>query len=431
MNFLVLLLTAFLIVLASGPNVAQAQVSEKQFKLMQKQLNQQQIMIQKLVGKREKSIPMQTSSNEAAIDEQSALHFLKDIKISGMLDTYYSYNSNRPANRTPAGGGGETSRLRSFDLEDNSITVDNFELVLSKPSTEESRAGFTMITNYGEIAQRIVFYKNQNSGRVDDDDFTLSTAYVSYLADLGSGLDIKVGRFPTWIGYEVWESVDNPNWSRSLLYQNLDPFTHTGASAGYNVTDKVKFTGYLVNGWDSFEENNNEKTYGFQMAYTEEKYSLYVNGIQGNEKDDLNTAGDGHHDTRNLLDIVLDLNPTDKLHANINYNVGSEQNKGHWMGIAGIVDYDFTDAFNLALRGEYVNDAAIADAAGSFASNTRTGVDQNRVEIYEVTLTANFRLSEHILVRPEYRRDWSKARIFDSNSKYGQQTFACSVAYLF
>lgn len=364
-------------------------------------------------------------------EEQNVLELLKEVKISGLIDTYYSYNMNRPEDRTPAGGGRTTNRFHSFDLEDNSITLDNFELMLSKPSTPESRAGFTLITNYGEIAQRIVFYKHQDYGRTDDDDFCISTGYVSYLADLGTGLEVKAGRFPTWIGSEVWESTDNPNWSRSLLYQNLDPFTHTGVSAGYNLTEKIRATGYLVNGWDSFEENNNEKTYGFQLGYSDDDFSFYINGIQGNEKDDLNASTDGHHDTRNLIDLVLDANLTDKLHTNINYNMGSEENKGHWIGVAGILDYDFTDFFNLALRGEYVRDQGIADSTGSYASNTRTGVDQSRVELYEVTLTANFRISDKIMIRPEYRCDWSKDRLFDSNLDYTQQTVACSVAYVF
>ncbi len=359
----------------------------------------------------------------------NALEFLKEIEVSGLLDTYYSYNLNRPENRTPAGGGGETNRLRAFDLEDNSITVDNFEIIVSKPSTPESRAGFTLITNYGEIAQRIVFYKHANYGRADDDDFTISTGYVSYLADVGTGLELKVGRFPTWIGAEVWESPDNPNWSRSLLYQNAIPFTHTGASAGYSVTDNFSATAFLVNGWDSFEENNNEKSYGFQLAFEAEAASFYINTIHGNEQDDLNDGSQQHHRERNLVDFILDLNPTKELHININYDMGSEENTGHWQGVAGIVDYDFTDTFNLALRGEYFTDAGASDSSGMIL--TRTGVQLDKVEIYEVTLTANFQVSDKIMVRPEYRRDWSKDRIFDSNTKYGQDTFACSVAYVF
>jgi len=69
---------------------------------------------------------------QVASADQSALEFLKDIEVNGMLDTYYSYNMNRPETRTDVGGGQETSRFRSFDKEDNSLTVDNFELMFQK-----------------------------------------------------------------------------------------------------------------------------------------------------------------------------------------------------------------------------------------------------------------------------------------------------------
>ena len=375
--------------------------------------------------------PLSVCADDGVVEEGNALELLKGIKINGMLDTYYSYNFNRPPDRTDINNanGNDTNRFRAFDKEDNSITVDNFELVISKPVSKSSRAGFTLITNYGEIAQRIVFAKHANYGRADDDDFTISTAYVHYLADVGDGLDLKVGRFPTWIGAEVWESVDNPNWSRSLLYQNAIPFTHTGVSAEYGLSDDFTVAAYLVNGWDSFEENNNSKSVGYRLAFEREAVSFYINAIHGDEKDDLNTSTDGRHDTRNLWDFILDLNPTDKLHLNINYDTGTEQNTGHWQGVAAVVDYDFTDDFNLALRGEYFKDAGVQNAAGVF--QTRTGVQQGRLELYELTLTANFRVSDKIMVRPEYRRDWSKDRVFDSNSEYGQDTLACSVAYVF
>ncbi|MBI5787508.1 MAG: porin [Candidatus Schekmanbacteria bacterium] len=351
----------------------------------------------------------------------ASLEFLKAVEIHGFLDTYYSYNFNKPTSRTTIGGG-ETNRFHAFDLEDNSLTVDNFELQITKPVSSDSRAGFALYTNYGEIAQRIVFAKHATKGRADDDDFTVSVAYANYLADIGSGLDIKVGRIPTWIGAEVWESVWNCNWSRSLLYQNAIPFTHTGLSLGYKFNDNFSANLYGVNGWDTFQDNNNSKTYGVRLAADSKKASFYINTIHGNENDE-----EFQNRTRHLFDFILDLRPVDKLRVNINFDTGSEAKTNHWQGLATVVAYDFTDYFGLALRGEYLREAASAGA-----NMKRTGVTtQSAVELYETTLTANIKLGEKIFLRPEFRRDWSKDKVFKNNAKYSQEILSCSVAYMF
>ena len=102
-----------------------------------------------------------------------------------------------------------------------------------------------------------------SDGRVDGagggDDFTVSQGFVTYKAPVGKGLDFKFGKFATWIGAELWESVDNPNFSRSLLYQKAIPFTNTGLSMSYPLLDQLTATFYLVNGWDTFVDNNNSK----------------------------------------------------------------------------------------------------------------------------------------------------------------------------
>ena len=100
-------------------------------------------------------------------------------------------------------------------------------------------------------------------------------------------LDFKFGKFATWIGAELWESVDNPNYSRSLLYQNAIPFTNTGLAVSYPLLDKLTATGYLVNGWDTFVDNNNGKTLGYQFNWAiAENTNFIVNGSHGPEQAD-------------------------------------------------------------------------------------------------------------------------------------------------
>jgi maltoporin len=110
--------------------------------------------------------------------------------------------------------------------------------------------------------------------------------------------------------------------------------------------------------------------------------------------------------------------------ANVDY--GQEQkdplNGGkdsEWYGVAGYAKYDFTDAFSMAVRAEYFNDE----------NGVRTGIAQ---ELKEITLTADFKIAKNMLLRPEYRHDWSTQNAFDSNKTFdtrSQDTVAVGMMY--
>lgn len=350
--------------------------------------------------------------------------------MSGFIDTYYSYNYSRPNDRrgsTPSfvrdGDQGDWLDVRAFDREDNSFTLDNVEISVFKPSTEKDPIGFGFTTNYGEIAQRLTFVPSD--GRVDGasggDDFTISQGFVTYKAPIGKGLDFKFGKFATWIGAELWESVDNPNFSRSLLYQNAIPFTNTGLAVSYPLLDKLTATGYLVNGWDTFVDNNTGKTLGYQFNWAiAENTNFIVNGSHGPEQTD-NSSNNRH-----FWDLIFAIKPFEKTAFNLNLDYGTEEDgamlatineNGQWWGFSGIVNQDITDSFGLALRGEYFDDN----------DGARLGVDA--LNIWEITLTANIKIRENLLVRPELRYDEANQDAF--NGRDHELTTAIDFAYMF
>jgi len=77
-------------------------------------------------------------------------------------------------------------------------------------------------------------------------DTAIKQAYVALRAPVGNGLDIKMGVFDTIIGYEVFESPNNPNFSRSYGW-TLEPTQHTGLLASYHVTDWLSVAGGIAN----------------------------------------------------------------------------------------------------------------------------------------------------------------------------------------
>ena len=392
-----------------------------------------------------------------AQDEGKMANFFKSIELSGFVDTYYSYNFAKPHDQR---GGTQTGRdlnsagastfadVRAFDRENDSFTLDNIEISVFKPSTEKDPIGFGFTTNYGEIAQRLTFVPSR--GRVDgasgSQDFTVSQGFVTYKAPVGKGLDFKFGKFATWIGAELWESVDNPNFSRSLLYQNAIPFTNTGLSMSYPLLDQLTTTFYLVNGWDTFVDNNNSKTLGYQFNWKiSDSTNFIVNGSHGAEQDE-NVIKNAEGNWRHFWDIILALKPLPKTTVNVNFDYGTEQGGAmmstaignaalagapvdslgncKWWGLSTILGYDFTDSVNVALRGEYFEDK----------DGGRIGV--SGLDIWETTLTTTVKIRQNLLVRPEIRYDQANKGIFGgadrtSGGTDNELTTAIDVAYMF
>src|SRR5262249_48300549 len=77
-------------------------------------------------------------------------------------------------------------------------------------------------------------------------DFAVKQAYVVLHAPVGNGLDFKVGVWDTIIGYEVFESVNNPNVTRSYGY-TMEPTTHTGIMATYQVNEMLSASAGIAN----------------------------------------------------------------------------------------------------------------------------------------------------------------------------------------
>ncbi len=366
-----------------------------------------------------------------SLEESKILSFFKDVEIGGFVDTSFNYNFNNP---NPGSG---SNNFRAFDDRANQFDFHNLELSLMKKSTDQSPAGFGVVANVGRDAQKIHSFGLGRTGSpgsspqaVDATDIIdLQQAYVTYRAPIGSGLDIKAGKWATLLGAEVIESPNNFNFSRSLLFSFAIPFTHTGLLVSYTPLESASISLGLVNGWDVVNDNNDGKTFIGQVSYTPFKdfVTVVVNGIVGPEQDSISG------NTRWILDTVLTVTPpmVKGLSLSLNYDYGSEKSavvsgkKAMWRGIAGIVNYDFPSfpQAGIALRGEYFDDrnGARLGAAG-------------RQKLWEITTTFHVKLLEHILARLEYRHDQtadSKKAFDDGATKKYQDTVAVEVIYLF
>lgn len=336
-----------------------------------------------------------TSTTAPAPAVPSIASLLGPTTLSGFVDTYYGYNSNQPASRTTA--------YRNFDINSSQFALNMIELVADKaPDAAASRVGYHVALGFGQAMNAV---NSAASGELAFDQY-LKEGYLEYLAPVGKGLQINVGKFVTPAGAEVIESKDNWNYSRGLLFAWAIPYFHYGMSAKYAFNSKFALTGYLVNGWNNSIDNNSGKTGGFSAAWTPNaKWSLIENYLFGPEHPNDNS------NFRNLSDTVLTYTPNAKLTLMANYDYGSDTfvdttttpltvgPKAHWDGIAGYIKYAPNEKWYIATRGEYFHDK------GGFA----TGISQ---DMGEFTLTLQRMLAKKIMSRLEYRYDTSDQNVF-------------------
>ncbi len=304
---------------------------------------------------------------------------------------------------------GKTTDLRPFDTNSDQFTFDLAQISFSKEAKEADSIGYRFKISTGETANYI------HSTGTTADEFDLTEGFIEY--NFGGNVKASIGKFATFIGGEVIEAIDNPNYSRSFLFYYAIPFTHTGLRISRGFSDKFSLSLFVVNGWDNFSDDNKDKSIGLSASITpSDKLSVLINGITGRELTN----------QRSVLDTVITINATEKMTISLNADYGMEEkasivNPGEdakWYGVAAILKQKFSEKYSLAIRGEIFNDK----------DGYRTGTKQN---LKEITVTPEITLKGGVVVRPELRYDKSDEKVFDGGNKDYQFTLALGLMYRF
>ena len=360
------------------------------------------------IGSLNLSAPVSAASGDAAQaqgGDSAVLTFFRNTEVSGFVDTYYSYNFNKPATR-------KAGVERTFDVQHNSFSLNLAELSFLKTPTADSRGGFRFDLDYGPT-QGIVNAAEPGGTQTFQN---IGQAYLSYRAPAGNGLQFDIGKFVTQHGDEVIKTKDNWNYSRSLLFTLAIPFYHTGLRVTYPMNDKFTLAGYLVNGWNNVVDNNTGKTFGAQINYKPASaLSILANYMGGPEQTDDNA------DWRHLFDSTVTYTVTPQVSLAGNYDYGQDKESGatvKWQGVAGYLRYQPTAWFALSPRAEYYNDR----------EGFTTGMAQ---KIKEFTLTAELKHKDGVVMRLEYRRDFSDIPFFAMNATNSQHQNTFTVGFIY
>jgi hypothetical protein len=371
-----------------------------------------------------------TSISEAAVLSKD------DFKLYGYVDTSYTYNFNNPQNAGP-----NANALRIFDGDANSFRPNMAQLVFEKEGTFGTGlldpAGFRIKLNFGEDSQF-------TGGRLGDD-IDLQEMYVQYVVPIGNGLDVRIGRQNTLVGYEVIESPLNPNFSRSWLFGLGQPFTTTGIRLFYPVSELLFVSVGAINSFSGLTADNNAaKSIESLVSYKpNETWGFNLYGFFGRESS--NRAGSGK---RVLVGGYVTYQATEQLgfvmegyYANQeDGSAVSPAGNQRWNGAAGYAIYEFTEQWGLRVRAEIFEDAGgDLTCLGSFGEGGNANVCFNELggfplTLWETTVTLQYKPVPSFITRLEFRYDKANRNVFWEDSDdptNNQQTLAAEAIFLF
>ncbi|MEW5853278.1 MAG: outer membrane beta-barrel protein [Myxococcota bacterium] len=335
--------------------------------------------------------------------KSSLPEWLSVVQVHGLVDVYYAFNVNRPADGAnfPPGTGSTAKRFNEFNLNlaaldvivDKAPVVGRLTLAFGN-GIEVLHAGEPRAVATGPDVLRNVL-----------------TASVSFAPPMVPGLVLVMGKFPAHVGFEVMASKDNWNYTRAYLGE-YSPYYLAGAKATYKFLKYFTLCGMIVNGWQNTGENNLWKSVGTMVAFNHEHVSLLWGTLVGPElPGTVNTMVPqlNSPDTRLRVfnDFVAVLKPSKHLNFAAQLDVGyqhpARDQHTFWHGLGGYVRMMPVEQLALALRAEYFLDPM----------NAVTGFAQNLVE---ATATVELRPAPFLSFKLEGRADYSTAPVFSGSA---------------
>jgi hypothetical protein len=360
-----------------------------------------------LVGAGIVSLPSVTKADEKIVALQTAV---ASTTLSGYVDTSAQWNiGSGNANLPPYAFGG-TSKADGFNL--NVV-----KLQFEKPTdpAEIWGAGYKVDLLAGPDANT---FSTQSSLATGKSDFAVKQAYVSLHAPLGTGLDIKMGVWDTIIGYEVFESGSNPNFTRSYGY-TMEPTTHTGVLATYTLCPALSVNvgiantfGPTINGRANPPKSESFKTYMGSFTFTAPTNCGILSGstLTGCIISGYNTGvlgGAGESETSYYAGASINT-PIKGLTVGAAFDYMDVHNTtGETWCLGGYLGYHATEKLSFYARGEYLRDRGAQKffVTGSTADGTAVALAPDRA--LELTGTIQYDLWKNVMTRLEVRWDHS------------------------
>jgi hypothetical protein len=180
-----------------------------------------------------------------------------NLEYTTYADVAYLHSNRKPQDD------GWNSKTSSATLNEPVLNLAMFNL--AKAATTDSRWGFEFGLQAGEDTKGLVTSAppEANEPLSNADELRhLYRANASYLFGADGGLKLTGGLINSYIGYESYLAIDNPNYTRAYLSDTV-PYFLFGLEAMWDVNDAVDLGFYLVNGYNYLTDPNDIPSAGF------------------------------------------------------------------------------------------------------------------------------------------------------------------------
>lgn len=331
-------------------------------------------------------------------DLNAVVNLFSGLNIKGSIDFYYGVSSNSaaalssvPTTASPL----VQNKYHVFDVYHDDLQLSLARLQIQKRSDELTT---TLDFGYGPAMQAV------SGSKTDSAQLNLKQAIIGYKPT--EKVNIEVGRFVTYLGFELIETQDNWNYSRGLLFGYFVPFWHQGVKITYSISDSVSVMGVIANGWNNSYDDNHQRSIGAQVAWTPSPDgALYLSVLSGPDAVPGNVNSDGPTDIKSVFDIVGTYKPAANLSLGINIDFLKHQKTA--TGAAVFLRYQLDPKWSIASRIETVEDLDNLAMGESITGGQK---------LSSYTLTLEKKLTPNLLFRVEGRVDTSSTDVFTNGS---------------
>jgi hypothetical protein len=349
------------------------------------------------------------------------------INVYGWTEGSYNYNFMNPAKSLNLG--------RVFDVNDNRFQINQIDLAVERKvdlSTHQWDVGGRLEMLYGTDARFIHsngmfdFSNRATAGSTvapgPEYQFDIPQVYADVGVPLGNGLRIRAGKFLFFKQIDPNASVF---FSHSFTFGAALPFTLTGITAYYPISDALSIEGGISRGWGQSLKDNNGAINGLGRI----RYSM---GTNTDLSLALVTGPELNHDNshyRTAVDATLTHQVSDKLTILADGVYGYQAlpdgiPDASWYGVSGYGVYKFSEMVSAAVRLEWYRDE----------EGFTTGIAQNLYEAtagLTITPFPNDAVGQFFRLRPEVRYDYSSRGFFDGFRRHDQVTVAIDAIFNF
>ena len=327
-----------------------------------------------------------------SIAQDSTVSAPNPLSFSGYIESYYTYDFNKPSDNNRPGFIYSHNRHNEFNL--------NLGFVKGSYTTEKVR---------GNIAIAAGTYINAN--------YAAEPGVLKNIYEANAGFKIgkknlwlDAGIFSSHIGFESAIGKDNWTLTRSIVAEN-SPYYEAGAKLTYTTEDsKWLLSALALNGWQRIKriDGNSLMSFGTQVTYKPtSKVTLNYSTFIGTDKPDSVRQMRYYHNLYGIFQV------SDAVGITAGFDIGTEEKSNSnsdmntWYTPVLIAKFKLNPDFSLTARGEYYQDKKGVIIPIAIGTGT-----QNGFKTTGFSLNLDYAPASNMLFRIEGRTLNSKDDIF-------------------